>query len=108
MGNVAELNDANFISEVVDASTPVLVDFWATWCGPCRKLSPVIEEISEQYQDKVKFVKINVQDNTQTAQTYSVSGLPCILLFKDGQPVERMAGMFPKSKIISNIEKHIG
>ena len=107
MGNVAEIHDGNFNNEVVESATPVLVDFWATWCGPCRKLSPVIEEISEQYQEKVKFVKINVQDNTETAQKYSVSGLPCILIFKNGQPVERMAGMFPKSKIVSNIDKYI-
>ena len=107
MGNVIEINDGNFSNEVVDVSTPVLVDFWATWCGPCRKLSPIIEEISEEYSDRVKFVKINVQDNTQTAQNYSVSGLPCILIFKNGQAVERMAGMFPKSKIIANIEKHL-
>lgn len=107
MGNVAEIHDGNFKSEVVDSNLPVLVDFWATWCGPCRKLSPVIEEISQDYEGKVKFVKLNVQDNTKTAQEYSVSGLPSVMIFNKGQAVERMSGLLPKSKIISNIEKYL-
>ncbi len=107
MGNVVEIHDGNFKNEVVDSSIPVLVDFWATWCGPCRKLSPIIEEISENFEGKVKFVKLNVQDNTKAAQEYSVSGLPSILIFNQGQAVERMSGMLPKSKIISNIEKYL-
>lgn len=107
MGNVIEINDSAFESEVVNASTPVLVDFWATWCGPCRKLGPVVDEIAESYEGKVKFVKVNVEESLETAKKYSISGLPSLLIFKNGEAVERMAGLMPKSTIISNIEKHL-
>ncbi len=107
MGNVLELNDSTFEAEVVNSSIPVLVDFWATWCGPCRKLGPVVDEISESYEGKVKFVKINVEESLETAKKYSISGLPSLLVFKNGEAVERMAGLMPKSTIISNIEKHL-
>ena len=107
MGNVLELNDSTFEAEVVNSEIPVLVDFWATWCGPCRKLGPVVDEISESYEGKVKFVKVNVEESLETAKKYSVSGLPSLLVFKNGEAVERMAGLMPKSTIISNIEKHL-
>ncbi|MBQ8669414.1 thioredoxin [bacterium] len=107
MGNVLELNDSTFETEVVNSSIPVLVDFWATWCGPCRKLGPVVDEIAESYEGKVKFVKINVEESLETAKKYSISGLPSLLVFKNGEAVERMAGLMPKSTIISNIEKHL-
>ena len=107
MGNVLELNDSTFETEVVNSSIPVLVDFWATWCGPCRKLGPVVDEIAESYEDKVKFVKVNVEESLETAKKYSISGLPSLLVFKNGEAVERMAGLMPKSTIISNIEKHL-
>ena len=107
MGNVLELNDSTFEAEVVNSSIPVLVDFWATWCGPCRKLGPVVDEIAESYEGKVKFVKVNVEESLETAKKYSISGLPSLLVFKNGEAVERMAGLMPKSTIISNIEKHL-
>lgn len=107
MGNVIDVNDEIFEQEVVNSSIPVVVDFWATWCGPCRKLSPVIEEISESYEGKVKFVKVNIEECLCTAKTYSISGLPSLLVFKSGEAVERMTGLMPKSTIVSNIEKHI-
>ena len=107
MGKVLELNDSTFEAEVVNSSVPVLVDFWATWCGPCRKLGPVVDEISESYEGKVKFVKVNVEESLETAKKYSISGLPSLLVFKNGEAVERMAGLMPKSTIISNIEKHL-
>ena len=107
MGNVLELNDSTFEAEVVNSSIPVLVDFWATWCGPCRKLGPVVDEIAEAYDGKVKFVKINVEESLETAKKYSISGLPSLLVFKNGEALERMAGLMPKSTIISNIEKHL-
>ena len=102
MGNVLELNDSTFEAEVVNSSIPVLVDFWATWCGPCRKLGPVVDEIAEAYDGK-----INVEESLETAKKYSISGLPSLLVFKNGEAVERMAGLMPKSTIISNIEKHL-
>ena len=107
MGIVLELNDSTFEAEVVNSSIPVLVDFWATWCGPCRKLGPVVDEIAEAYDGKVKFAKINVEESLETAKKYSISGLPSLLVFKNGEAVERMAGLMPKSTIISNIEKHL-
>lgn len=107
MSNVTDINDSNFESEVVNSSIPVVVDFWATWCGPCRKLGPVIDEIAESFEGKVKFVKVNTEENLETARKYSISGLPSLLVFKDGEAVERMTGLMPKSTIISNIEKHI-
>ncbi len=107
MSNVADIKDENFESEVVNSSIPVVVDFWATWCGPCRKLSPVLDEISQNYEGRVKFVKLNVEENIDTAKKYSISGLPSLLVFKNGEAIERMTGLMPKSTIISNIEKHI-
>lgn len=107
MGNVIEVDDSTFEKEVLQSEIPVVVDFWATWCGPCRKLTPVIDEISDSYNDKVKFVKVNVEENLETAKAYSISGLPSLLVFDEGQAVERMTGLMPKSTIISNIEKYI-
>lgn len=107
MANVIDVNNEIFEHEVLNSNIPVVVDFWATWCGPCRKLSPVVEEIANEYEGKVKFAKLNIEQDKDIAQKYSISGIPCLLVFKDGQPIERMAGLMPKSTIISNIEKHM-
>jgi thioredoxin 1 len=107
MSNVLEADDNNFEGEVLNADTPVVVDFWATWCGPCRKLGPIVDEIADEYAGKVKFVKVNVEKSLETAKKYSISGIPCLLVFKGGESVERMTGLMPKSSIISNIEKHL-
>jgi len=107
MTGVTELNEGNFDSIVLNSSNPVVVDFWATWCGPCRKLSPLIDEIAADYEGKVKFAKVNIQDNLEIAKKFSISGIPCLIIFKDGKAVERMTGLMPKATIASNIEKYL-
>ena len=107
MSNALDITDDSFEQEVLNASTPVVVDFWAPWCGPCRKLGPVLDEVSEELGEKVKIVKVNTDENLKTAKEYSISGLPSLLIFKDGQAVERLVGLMPKSSIISNVEKHL-
>jgi thioredoxin 1 len=107
MSNVIEITDENFEIEVLQEEKLTLVDFWATWCGPCRKLAPIIDELSDDFKDKVKFVKIKADENIVTAQKYSVIGVPCLLIFKNGEPVERIVNIVPKSIIATNINKHL-
>ena len=107
MSNAKDVNDSNFEQEVLQATTPVLVDFWATWCGPCRKLGPVLDEIANDYADKLKVVIVNADECAETVKANSISGLPSLLIFKNGEAVERMVGLMPKSTIVNNIEKHL-
>ena len=104
---VKEINSDNFASEVEKSSQITIVDFYADWCGPCRKLSPIMEEVEQELGDKIKFTKINTDDNIEVAKKYQISGLPTLLIFKNGEAVERLVGLMPKSSIITNIEKHL-
>jgi thioredoxin 1 len=104
---VLEINTETFNNEVLAQNGLVVVDFFANWCGPCRKLGPILEEVEGELNQKVKFAKINTDDNIEMAKQYQVSGLPTLLVFKNGEPVERLVGLMPKSSIITNIEKHI-
>ncbi len=102
-----DVNVDNLESEVLKSEGVIVADFWAPWCGPCRKLGPVLEDIESSFEGKIKVVKINADENLEIMKKFSVSGLPSLLVFKNGEAVERMAGLIPKSSIINNIEKHI-
>lgn len=107
MSNAIDINDATFEQEVLKSDKITVVDFWAPWCGPCRKLGPVLDEVAAEFASKIKVVKINTDENIKTAKEFSISGLPSILVFKDGQAVERMVGLMPKSTLVSNIERYL-
>lgn len=104
---VQEINTESFDKEVISHNGVIVVDFFANWCGPCRKLGPILEEVEQELASKVKFAKINTDDNLEMAKKYQVSGLPTLMVFKNGEAVERMVGLMPKSSIIQNIEKHV-
>ena len=103
---VSSVTDSTFEKEVLQSSKPVLVDFWAEWCAPCRMLSPTIELIAEQYDSTASVVKVNVDDNTATAQRYGIKGIPTLILFSGGKEVERVVGATSKDSISKMIEKH--
>jgi thioredoxin 1 len=104
-GTVPEFTDANFDTEVLKSSTPVLVDFWAPWCGPCRMLAPSIEALSKDYDGKVKIGKLNTDDNGETAAKFGIRSIPTLLIFKDGQVVNQLVGALPKDKIAEQLDR---
>ena len=102
-GSIIEVTDTNFQAEVIESETPVLVDFWAPWCGPCRVVQPVLEEMASQRED-VRIVTLNVDDNQQTAATYGIMAIPTMLLFRDGQEAHRIQGALPKKRLEAELE----
>lgn len=103
--NLLEVNAGSFRNEVLDSDIPVLVDFWAPWCAPCRMLSPVIDELSNDYKGKIKFAKVNVDDNTELATDLQILSIPVLIIFKDGKEIKRITGANPKEYIEKEIEK---
>lgn len=104
---VQEINDANFEQDVLKSDQPVMVDFWAVWCGPCRALAPVVDEIATQYNGKLKVFKMNVDNNPATPSRYGIRGIPTLLVFKGGQIQEQIVGFVDKGKIEQALNKHI-
>ena len=105
--SIVELSDSSFESEVINSEKPVLVDFWAPWCGPCRALAPVIEEISTDFVDKLKVGKVNVDDNPEISMKFGIRSIPTLMVFKDGEVLEQIIGAVPKSEIERALEKVI-
>lgn len=106
-GNVLELTDANFDAEVLKSKQPVLVDFWAPWCGPCRMIAPAVEEIANEYQGKVRVGKLNTDQARQAAINYRIQSIPTLLLFKDGAVADSLLGAVPKQHITAMLERHL-
>ncbi len=102
--NLIELTSDNFEEEVLQSEKPVLVDFWAPWCGPCQVLGPVIKELAKELGDKAKVCKLNVDENQQLAAEYEVQGIPTVVVFKDGEPQKRLVGIQPKEEYINAVE----
>jgi len=102
------IGDAEFDKEVIKSDIPVLVDFWAPWCGPCRMLSPIIDEISTEYEGKVKFAKVNTDENPLSASNYQISAIPTLLFFKGGKVVKEIVGVVPKEEIKKIIDELVG
>jgi thioredoxin 1 len=105
MGNVTAVGDDTFESEVLKSATPVLIDFWAPWCAPCRAIAPIVEELSEVYAGRLKVVKMNVDDNPKTPSRYGVRGIPNLILFQGGEVKDQIVGAVPKAQLVKVIDR---
>jgi thioredoxin 1 len=104
VGNVLEVSDQSFEQEVIKSATPVLIDFWAPWCGPCKAIAPVVEQLAGEYAGRLKVVKMNVDDNPQTPSRYGVRGIPNLLVIKGGQVADQIVGAVPKAHLVKAID----
>jgi thioredoxin 1 len=105
--SIISVNKDNFDQEVLNSDIPVLVDFWAQWCGPCRALNPTIEELASEYEGKIKIAKVNIDENPEISSNYSVMSIPTLLIFNNGEVAEQMVGLVPKEKIEKKISSQI-
>ena len=107
MGHPIDVTDDTFEDEVIKSEVPVLVDFWADWCAPCKMVAPIVEDLASEYDGKVKFGKLDVDSNPNTAMKYGVRGIPTLLIFSDGKPVDQVVGVVPKAVLKGRLEKAI-
>jgi thioredoxin 1 len=107
MSSANPVTDATFKDEVLDSELPVLVDFWAPWCGPCRMVAPVVDEISQQYAGRIKVVKMNTDENPEVASTYGIRSIPTLMVFKGGTRVDMVVGAVPKTTLATTLERHL-
>jgi thioredoxin 1 len=107
MGNAVAVTEQSFDTEVVQSSVPVLVDFWAAWCGPCRAIAPTVEELAGEYAGKLKVVKVDVDENPDVSGKYGVQSIPTLLVFKNGEVVERLIGAYPKNMLLQKLQPHL-
>lgn len=108
MAKPFEVTDESFEADVLDAETPTLVDFWAEWCGPCKMIAPIVEELATEYEGQIKVAKLDADVNPGTMQAFGIMGIPTLILFKDGEAVERITGYMPKDRLLERLTPHMG